>query len=494
MLVAKKSKQAKGKPKQPMPKPQPKKKANRVVPGLRPQFSGLVNLLGRAICLPGSCPNLRLKPTAGDSHPTAAVSLHLATNVKQPTLAGTYTSVPQGNSFVAVFRDPFRAMIQFVTNSAGATYSYTAYFRPPITGGIVGTYSTLAGEGSYVDDLEPIYWQGTSTFLPHGKYLYPGIADDRSAVWLDYNATIAVTQSSSDTNAHLVVSVYDGGFEEVQSITFAASSATYTQTIATGGYMQLRYLTSTTTANTLTVTLTGTGDVFAHFAVPNAINHLPQLVRNRVNAVGVLLSPSASLLNVSGTIFGGDIEGNNMWYNFVTSTSISNLPPTNYEDFKFAVGMYAWLKPGDINELTMKNSVVYDGSFATRAAFNLTDPSRYLVFSLTSDVTGTTAPGLEFLMTVNWDLEYQTSDQWFETHLPTGTFFDTEMALEAICKIKVFHENPLHMSDIVNGLKGGYNLFRRHAPKFGKIMSILSPGFPGAFGAVGNAIGALPEW
>jgi hypothetical protein len=495
-----KSEQKKAPPqKQQKQRQQRRKPKPRQIRGIRPQFSGVTNAIAKALALPGSCPNLRIKNTAGDAHPTAVVALHSAINYKQPVNAGTYASMPQGTCFTALFRDPFRSTIQFIANSATAplTYTYTAYFRPPVSGGVIAYFTTAAAaEPGYTDDLEPLYWVGSGAFQPHGKYLYPGYADDRSAVWLDLGATITITQSTSDTAAKLIVSTYNGGFEEVITIPFVASTAVFTQLITTGSYIQLRYITATTTvlSNQLAIVLSGNGDVFAHLAVPNISNHLLQLTRCRVNAASALLSPAASVLNISGTIFGGDIEPNNMWTSYAVGGAIGLLPQGNYDDFKFAQGMYAFLKPGDINELAMKNSVATDGTFPTRCGFNLNDNSRYLVFYLTSDVTGTTAAGNEYLLTLNWDIEYQTSDQWFETHLASGMYRDTEMALEVLSRIPVFHENPLHFSDVLSAIKGGYNLMRRHAPNIAKTLSLFAPHLSTPANFIGNAVNSLPEW
>jgi hypothetical protein len=453
--------------------------------------------IAAAICIPGSCPNLRIKSSPGDSHPTAAVSLHNVTTQKQPSSTGTYPiTMPVGTSFVALFRDPFRSAIVYQPNPTSANYTYVGYFRTPANV-LNGYYTTIGTSNTSVQELiNPIYFKATSSFTPHGVYLYPGFADGTAFFWVDYNATVTIVQSIADTAARAVFGEFDGEDEQAFAGSFAGSTTvTFTQTVTTGAYMSIVYISNNATPviTNLTVSIVGSGDSFGHWSIPNVINHLPQLTRCRINSLSVMTSPVAAALNRGGTITAGDVEGNLPWYTMVTTSAITNLPTTNYSEKDFMVGLYAFLKPADISELAMRANCSLDGTVPSKCAFDLRDGFRYIAIVLNSDVVGAVSPGMEFLLTFNWDIEYQTSDQWFETHAAPGYYMDTVRALELVSPVPVFHDNPLHWSDIKSALAGGYNFMRKHARKIGGAIGSLFPFLSGPAHLGGEFMSSLPE-
>lgn len=456
--------------------------------------SVLSNKIAYGICIPGAVPNLRVKPTVGDSRPTGVVALHSLTTQKQPNNAGTYVSMPIGTTFCALFRDPFRAMIVFTPNTVGATYTYVGQFRTSTN--VLNPYF-VSGNIAQAEEipLNMVYLKASSAFAPHGTYLFPGSFDDDRYVWLDYGATITVVQSVADTGGRLSVFTWDGSAVPFLVGLFNTTTVTVTQSIATGSYVSLQYSSQTNppTGTNLTVSVVGTGDVFAHMAVPNVINHLQQLTAVRMNAASIMMSPVAAAINRGGTITGGDLEANVLWYNYTNTNAITSLPCGNFSEKDFMVGMYSFLKPGSIEDFAVRNNCTVDSGIPTQCYWYLADKARYNVFVLNSDVTGTVSPGLEFLLTCYWDLEFQTSDEWFETHLPTGSHYDTIDALELVERVPVFHDNPLHLSDVKAALAGGYNFIRKHSAKIGGALGAMFPFLAGPARAGAKFMQSLPE-
>jgi hypothetical protein len=465
--------------------------------------SSPVKNLAMAMCLPGSCPNLRIKSDAGESQPTAATNLHRYMAISQPAVLGTYTSMPTGTTYVGFFRDPLRSTVLFTPNTATKTYAYTAYFHSSANTNVVTLSS--AGDMSEVLDLDPIYLaeSGSAGFKPHGDYLFCGTYAGKSYVWVDLNATVTFTRSvtTNTTNTDIInVLRWEGDDVDVSSLPFSGTNATvvFTNTYAYGGYYHFSYYSTMTTAApaslNISFVLGGTGDVFGHLSVPNAINHLAQFTRARINAGSIMTSPTAALINRGGTITAGSIEGSLLWYNTVTPQFLANLPSTNMAEKDYATGMYAFLKPGGFPELSYYDYVVMAGTTPAAVGFPLKNNYRYLSFVLQSDVVGSVSPGEEFLLSLNWDIEYQTSDLWLETHLSSSSVFMTMSAIEMMARVGQFHDNPLHFADIIKSIRGGYNWVRGNVKNVGNwLHTALDVGVPLARGA-GNYMINMPEW
>jgi len=212
--------------------------------------------------------------------------------------------------------------------------------------------------------------------------------------------------------------------------------------------------------------------------------------------VSLMASPVASLLNRGGTIAGGNVEGSVLWNSMITQDAVLRLTQGNYYERDFATGMYTFLKPSTIDELTMYEYASFDAISTlvpSSLGYPLRTASRYAVMVLVSDVVGTTAPGLEYLRTANWDVEFQTPDQWFENHRPPGRYQDMEEALYLLESVPLFHDNPLHFADIKNALMGGYNFMRRHGRKIASAFSAFLPHLSAPAMAAGELFNSLPE-
>jgi len=467
--------------------------AKRVRSMIRPTTNSLATTIAGAFALPGTCPNLRIRSTIADSMPTACTSLHSLATVKSPTAGTNYGAIiPQGTSFMAIFRDPLRSLVQYTTNVPA--YTYNLQFRD-LNGAVSSSMNLPAAIASVDTAVDFLYATSLTVGAPHGPVLYPGLYQERSYFWLDFNATITLTQTVIAA-ATVTVLAFTGDEDEVASSLFAAGTWSYTQTAPAGAYLRLLYLAGTAVANTISAVIAGSNDSFAHISLPNIHNHLPQLTKARVNAVSLMASPVASLLNRGGTITGGNIEGGVSWNSAITTTALTQLPQGNYDERDFAKGMYTFLRPSSIDELSMQEYATFDNLsnlVPSSVGFPLKTNFRYAAFVLVSDVVGTTAPGLEYLRTANWDLEFQTPDQWFENHRPPGKYSDVEEALYLLETVPMFHENPLHFADIKNALRGGYNFMRKNGRAIASAFSRFFPHFSTPATVAGEIFNVLPE-
>jgi hypothetical protein len=449
--------------------------------------------LAMAIALPGTCPNLRLRASPADSMPTACTSCHLLTTVKTPAADVNYPSfMPTGTSFVALFRDPLRSIVQYVT--ACPAYTYTLQFRD-FGAAVAPTFTVNVNQPWSDVPVDALYATSATAGAPHGPTLYMGRSGGHSYIWLDKGSIITVTQSAV-VAANMSVYAYNGEDDPVFGAAFAAGSWSYTCAAPLGQYVRLVVIPLAATAHNLTIVLTGVGDSFAHLAIPNIQNHYTQLVKARVNAASLMASPVASVLNQGGTITAGNLEGNVLWNSVISTSLLTSLPVGEFDERLFTKGMYTYLRPSSLDELSMVSYAKFD-SLSTlvpsELGFPLDNNFRYVVMLLTTDVVGAVAPGLEYLRTSNWDLEYQTPDQWFEDHRPPGTYFDAVEALRLLETVELFHDNPLHFSDVKNALRGGFNFMRKHARKVTSAFSALFPQYSAPATVAGEFLNALPE-
>lgn len=455
--------------------------------------------LALALCLPGCCPNLRIKADAAESQPTSATNLHRYTSVIQPSVKGTYAAnLPTGKSYVALFRDPLRSYILFTPNPTSATYTYTANFHT-LTNTITSTLS-FAGTTSDQIDLDPVYLSATSAFRPHGDYLFCGLVDGRAYIWVDYLATVTITRSATTGAADESIQIrrWEGDDLLLPALPFVGTAATitFTNTYVKGGYYHFAFQSDAATppANNISLTLSGDTDVFGHNSVPNALPHLAQFTRARINAASIMTTPTAAVINRGGTITAASLEGSLMWYNALTTDFLTSVPSVNCAERDFTLGTYAFLKPGGVSELTYQPYTVMSGAVPASVGYNLKTDFRYVAIVLVSDVVGATSPGLEYLLSLNWDIEYQTSDLWLETHLTGSTYLQTIAAIEIMSHVSQFHDNPLHFGDIMTAIRGGYSWVRRNANSLGTwANTALDLGVPIARKAADFMIN-LPEW
>jgi len=459
--------------------------------------------LATAICIPGSCSNLRLKTSPMESEATGALNLHYLPTLAQPATNGDYTLMKTGMTFMALFRDPLRAAIIFTPNTVA--YTYTGNFA---NGTTIATTQTIKNQAAGEEiEIAPIFFTGAGS-APHGTHLFVGSDSnsDHNWIWLDSAAggvkgsTFTVTQSTAAATARLVVYTYTGEVSEVDVLTFAAGTKSYMPDAAAfprGGYFAFGYIDTAAGPATqnLTAVITGSGDVFAHLAVPQAFAHAAQLTDARINSASFMATPTASMLNISGTITVGSIEGGKQWNNYITSGEITTLPLSYFSEFPFAKGCYSFLRPASDVDFKFERYSYYGTGAANNSLtcmrFKIDKPSRFNVMALVSDNTGAAAPGLEWLGTFAWDVEFHTTDQWFETHPPGVTFDATKAALEAVAMVPNFHENPSHWQKIGSAISYGVGRFASMIPHLTKLVLPFLASLSGPVGSIASVAHSL---
>jgi hypothetical protein len=455
--------------------------------------------IAAGIANPIGCPNLRLKSNACSADMTAVVQLHAYDNYKQNTISTTrvYDAagiITLGNSFVALFRDAFRAYVVFTTNPSNSSYSYTANVLTTDATAVTTFWPIAANGDSY---LSPLYFGATSTYQPHDQYLFTGVAYNYHWCWMDLATVMTFTQSATLASTLYVylwdgketTTVYTGG-----EVAFATGSATFT--CAKMGYYCFQVINSTGTAHTITVTYTGASETFAHHAVNTIKDHLTVLGQHRVNAASMLISPICPEIAKNGSINAAWYPPQNIWTDQVGFAV--NSKASTCRVFPFSKGIYAYVKPSSEADLLYSQTVIQTNHIVTDCGFDLNASSKYTAINIAVDTTVSadtpiSATGLEFLLTHVANIEIITDDQWHELESAPGAFKDFMAALEVVSSIEPYHENPLHWSDIWGVLKRGFNFVRTGATPIAAALSSLFPSAAGGIMAGANVLRALPE-
>jgi hypothetical protein len=411
--------------------------------------------------------------------------------------------VSSGQFQAFYFRDPLRSFVYSLYNVAA--YSYFAVFG---LGNSLGAVSNpLPAAASEATNVVPLYYSWNTGAQPHGNSLYCG-NDDVSGlegyVWLDFGATMTVTQSTLTGGDSVEWRAFDGGLDTLVSTVKITSSAGVSYTLAAssvfdathGAYMRIRYVNGTTPAAAqtlaITVSTSAASDVFAHVPVPSAANHLAQFTSVRVNAVSFLLKNLAAPLYQEGSLQAASFDSSAQWKDFIGNKTLSaenNVRNTYRGALK--AGSYSFLHIGDEQDLAFKHytGINRQSQLVRSCSFPL-NSSRFIAISCVTEAIGTNQfPGLDFELCATHSMELQTNDQWYPAAPPT---MSTPMMESALSKVKLetqFFENPEHLAKIGAFLGGLGRSFRLHAGKIGGALSVLFPQYSAVFNSLATAIG-----
>jgi len=102
------------------------------------------------------------------------------------------------------------------------------------------------------------------------------------------------------------------------------------------------------------------------------------------------------------------------------------------------------------------------------------------------------APGMEFLLTLDYCIQSEISDQYFESHNTPVTGSQTQSALELLDVIPVFHENPLHWKQIMSALRSTVKFTKRNAPLLATLFSSVFPEYAPIAEGAAKLVGMIP--
>jgi hypothetical protein len=430
----------------------------------------------------------------GQGLPTSLVDLHLVQNfVVASTFAGTYPLIPAGTLPMYFFRSPLRSIVMLTPNVP--RFLYNAAFVS--NGSIVTTLAVPAG----ITSLVPLYFTATVAppygGKPHGSQLFCGSTQEFSGYfWVDPGTLIDITRDI--TTAADTVTLYQADFDGVDPVvaTNALSIGTGSTyfTSSTGAYYRLSYTCGIATGTTIRVDFQTTGptDVMAHLSLPRMIEHIPQLTSMRVNACNLLISNAATELQKGGFIMAANISETTPWWKLIGVATFSDI--TNDEKFffdkPFKTGMYTYLAPSKLEDLSFENLSTYDDN--NKVPISLAFPlmrDRYTAVSMqvNRDINNT-YQGMTFVLNSTYILEFLTNDPWYDVSVPSMFPDQVSRAIALVGRMDYFFENPTHLQNLARMLRGGNVFLRKHMTKIGGALSVLFPQWAPAIGAVSSAL------
>jgi len=371
--------------------------------------------------------------------------------------------LPCSQMFVAAFRHPMRSLIIYDPNQAGATWSYPVTFASNV--GQVTNYVVPVN----VTEPAPILFAAASgTYQPHGSVVYPGRTGESGQSLLP-----ATGSSKPDT---LVVSVNNPALVQVHYsvLTWSQkdgvisgpdivnSSATFnfsvTPEVTSTGYQPMSYVgfsihSVSVSAVTATAALTGTGGcVFQHHALPDFQKNALSAGGVRNSAVSLMFSNTVAPVYREGELAGCQLPQNTFWVAAALDGFSEMASAEGATQIAADNGMYGWLRPTQTKDFDIRStwSVDETGQLTDCWYPILPDSEGIYITSMISQ-----PDAREGYLTVAWGIEYQTTDVWRATEVPSVRAQAWTDAVEVVSSMSQWHENPLHLTDIVKGVVNG---------------------------------------
>jgi hypothetical protein len=422
------------------------------------------DVITMSVAAPGSVPPQRWSSQFSQKKSAIATPFAILT----PTFgqsSGSYPQALQAECPAFLFRRPERAAIIYDQNSASAPKQYVGQMlggggAPP------NSTSTYVVDGYARRDIVVPNYNANLAYAPHGPVLYCGSVTDVNGrfAWCDLGDTLSVTVQSNTTGTLVVGCDYFGvnGFSQsfVEIAQAVVAGTPITVTLKNGsanlqGYYSL-YLRTTAAAIQVvmlsTLQIAGSGSCFAHLSLPYFSSNIGSTLGTRITGASLMFSNTAAELNLGGTISAVQTGLADHWQDYLstagTLSSVSKQIDSKTMNMKD--GMYGFLKPtcpDDFNYLEdidlNANGVVVDSTYP------LDKTGSFLVMVPNCP----TPAGCSGYFTISFGIEYITPDPWREVAYATVNEREFAAALDRIRLLPQFHENPLHLGELWEGIK-----------------------------------------
>jgi len=196
-------------------------------------------------------------------------------------------------------------------------------------------------------------------------------------------------------------------------------------------------------------------DVMGHLPPASYVQNFGAVGATRVLGASMLYTNTASPLNRQGKIGGVQVpENGTHWseiYSAVNPFNTLMLIP-EAEKFEAANGCYGFLKPTQPGDFDFRSHVEVQAGLIVDSHYPIDDmSSAYIAMAVVIETTD----GRDGEITFCHSQEYQTTDQYREPKTPNGSITMYKEGVSFIRHVPQWHENPLHLGDIWNTVKGG---------------------------------------
>jgi hypothetical protein len=354
-------------------------------------------------------------------------------------------------------------MIVYDQNSQNQNYAYGANFNTMQGVQQPATYALQAGVS--VTPVIPNYTvQSGITYQPHGTVLFTGSCrgSNGSFVWLNDGDAWALTGISSTATTIFVsferYNIHGLQKQQTTAQTLAAGGALNVSIKSpaanTAGYYSMSIQSGNSTSlSSLQLQIIGSSSCFKQLSLPNLTTNVTSLDGARILAASLKYTNTASVTDLGGEITMYQ-SADESWLSYLNSSSITQVlsQQSGACTIDMRNGGFGFLKPTEPSDFDYIDDFLIDtvNGYVSNSTFSVDDQKSFLVFC-----TSCSKPtGCQGFWTMCYGLEYLTSNAWMDVRQSSIMPQACAEGLELVKNIPQFHENPLHMGEILNSIKG----------------------------------------
>jgi hypothetical protein len=425
------------------------------------------------ITMPADCDSVVRYAAETGSVKTATVHPYDRINTRFALAAASGSTgsllIEQNGFFAAKFRDPFRSSIHYLPYQTMAAWRYTGSFN-----------RTYGANGQVADTwIPPLALPVASNnypLAPHGPVYYPGTDDGkRGFYWIQQGDQAIIQWTSIVSVSSVVLKYWRWDFQQGQAVGVGETAPISGSGSSTfgfaggvlaglpGGYVAFEMLiTPGVGTSILQTTLsldhlnTGAPDIFAQRSTYDLAAVLPTVGDMRQTAASMMITNTTPSIYRGGQVAVKQVPKTKPWLDFVVNaspyTNVSSLSDAWAESSK--EGAYAFLKPMDVGDMESFNQS-YDNIAGTTqygGYWWIKTDTEYLVMGGRMDTASSAVPSAYY--TFCDGIEFMCNDQWRNCCLPEATNADWRCALDIVTKSPQYHQNFIHIMELVNFLKG----------------------------------------
>lgn len=378
-----------------------------------------------------------------------------------------------GSILICASRNPLRSLIQYQVNpasnpGAGADppvgcYEGVFYFVNKIGSPSFNLTLPTVATGGQID--LPIVWAqdahvgDAAYFHPHSERLYAGYHEGKHGVWIDATSgRPAIVKYLGDSGDCKGVVYILSGNSWVPYDDWSTSSATGNTQFTYSGYYAFTIFENTCT--TLQMKMIVASSSFGHWALPYMESKQDSLPMVRTTALSLMWSNAASALHAEGVIAGVQLKPGQAWMDLIGPSDnpvTEVLKTTGGEgatEKPLKKGMYGFHKPVNQHALVETSLSRSNKYGVVDYVAPLVDQDGWLAIAATTVSVDGLYPGGDGFLTACWAVEFASPDPWYGSMVPEGSIHNFEEALTLVKTIPQWHENPLHVRDIMSFLRG----------------------------------------
>jgi len=354
------------------------------------------------------------------------------------------------------------------------TALYQANFTTPEGGAgdpTVGTSATIRETNGDKLSFAIGSWLSTSALAPHGPVQFSGSAEgeDLRFIWLDAELNSVAVAWTGVTTGTTTITAYkwNPGMPAVYYTAGALNSSTpaIILTITESGYYAFKYQATAITTG-VTAIYSAQGPFWGHRAINGVSANIGSIQAFRSMGVAVRYSNRAAFNNMQGKVYQAQLPIRTDWQDYLNNTGSNPVSAVNGgRDFDAKTGSYGFLKPAQASDFDAREDYECNSSGQLTDSFYPLEPwSAVLAVQVSiSDVAGRDG---ELVFTYSND--YQTTDVWRAIAQPPRNWKAYIGAVGDLRDMDQFYENPLHLMEILSGIrsavKAGAGLVTRFGP------------------------------